>query len=100
METNSTEIRPFRIEIPQADLDDLNDRLARTRWPDELPGVGWTYGVPVGYLQGLADYWRTAYDWRDVRGEAQRVPAVHDRRSTGRTSTSCTCAHPNRTRCR
>jgi hypothetical protein len=34
------EIRPFRVEVPQADLDDLHDRLARTRWPDELPGVG------------------------------------------------------------
>ena len=40
-------INPFRINIPQADLDDLRDRLARTRWPDELPDVGWTYGVPV-----------------------------------------------------
>ena len=37
-----TGVRPFRIEIPQADLDDLRDRLARTRWPDELPGVGWS----------------------------------------------------------
>jgi len=45
--TNS--IRPFRINIPQADLDDLRDRLARTRWPDELPGVEWNYGVTVSY---------------------------------------------------
>ncbi|MGW4962893.1 epoxide hydrolase family protein [Nonomuraea sp. NPDC004186] len=65
MHTESTEIRPFRIDIPQADLDSLRDRLARTRWPDELPGVGWTYGVPVGYLKGLAEYWRTSYDWRE-----------------------------------
>jgi epoxide hydrolase len=42
-----TEIRPFRIDIPQRDLDDLHDRLARTRWPDELPGVGWERGVPL-----------------------------------------------------
>ncbi|MGV9381583.1 epoxide hydrolase family protein [Nonomuraea sp. NPDC003707] len=65
MHTESTEIRPFRIDIPQADLDSLRDRLARTRWPDELPDVGWTYGVPVGYLKGLAEYWRTSYDWRE-----------------------------------
>ncbi|WP_448004623.1 epoxide hydrolase family protein [Agromyces bauzanensis] len=64
MELNPTEIRPFRIDIPQDDLDDLKDRLARTRWPDELPGVGWTYGVPVDYLRGLAEHWRTSYDWR------------------------------------
>jgi len=61
---SDTSIRPFTIAIPQADVDDLHDRLARTRWPDELPGVGWSYGVPVGYLKELADYWRTTYDWR------------------------------------
>jgi pimeloyl-ACP methyl ester carboxylesterase len=58
------ELRPFRIEIPQADLDDLRDRLGRTRWPDELPGVGWDYGIPLGYVRDLAEYWRTSYDWR------------------------------------
>jgi epoxide hydrolase len=63
------EITPFRIEIPQADLDDLRDRVAATRWPDELPGVGWDLGVPLEYLKGLAEYWRTTYDWR--RDEAR-----------------------------
>ena len=57
-------IRPFRIAIPQAALDDLRDRLARTRWPDGLPGVGWSYGVPLDYIKGLATYWRSGYDWR------------------------------------
>lgn len=57
-------MRPFRIDVPQADLDDLHDRLARTRWPAQLPGGGWTRGVPVGYLRDLATYWRTRYDWR------------------------------------
>ncbi|MEV7133918.1 epoxide hydrolase family protein [Arthrobacter sp. NPDC093128] len=74
METNSTEIRPFRIQIPQAELDDLSDRLERTRWPDELPGVGWTYGVPVSYLQGLAYYWRTTYDWRTYEAKLNAFP--------------------------
>ena len=59
-----TEIRPTRIEIPQADLDDLQSRLERTRWPDELPGVGWDYGVPLDYVKDLVEYWRTGYDWR------------------------------------
>ena len=58
------EIRPFRLEIPQADLDDLHQRLDHTRWPDELPGVGWAYGAPLGYVRELADYWRNRYDWR------------------------------------
>jgi microsomal epoxide hydrolase len=40
-------IQPFRIDIPQADLDDLRARLAGTRWPDQLPGVGWDYGIPL-----------------------------------------------------
>ena len=74
MEINSTEIRPFRIQIPQPELDDLSDRLERTRWPDELPGVGWTYGVPVSYLQGLADYWRTSYDWRTYEAKLNAFP--------------------------
>jgi epoxide hydrolase len=59
-----SEITPFRVEIPQEDLDDLQARLARVRWPDELPGVGWDYGVPVDYVRELVDRWRTAYDWR------------------------------------
>jgi epoxide hydrolase len=37
---------------------------ARTRWPDEQPAPGWDYGVPLGYLRGLAEYWRDSYDWR------------------------------------
>ncbi|MEV5893985.1 epoxide hydrolase family protein [Nonomuraea fuscirosea] len=59
-----TTIDPFRIDVPQADLDDLRDRLGRTRWPDELPGIGWSYGVPTSYARELAEYWRTTYDWR------------------------------------
>ncbi|MEV1129641.1 epoxide hydrolase family protein [Agromyces sp. NPDC049794] len=74
METTGTEIQPFRIDIPQADLDDLNRRLAGTRWPDELPAVGWTYGVPVSYLQHLAEYWRTSYDWRAHEAKLNEFP--------------------------
>jgi pimeloyl-ACP methyl ester carboxylesterase len=61
--TNSA-ITPFRIETPQADLDDLRARLANTRLPAVLPGDGWAKGVPVTYLQELADYWADGYDWR------------------------------------
>jgi microsomal epoxide hydrolase len=63
-ESREAGIRPFRIDIPQADLDDLQARLARTRWPDQLPGVGWDYGIPLEYVKELAEYWRTSYDWR------------------------------------
>jgi microsomal epoxide hydrolase len=63
-ESSATEIRPFRIDIPQADLDDLRARLESTRWPDQLPDSGWDYGIPLDYVQQLAEYWRTSYDWR------------------------------------
>jgi pimeloyl-ACP methyl ester carboxylesterase len=72
--TSDAEIRPFRIDVPQADLDDLRDRLARTRWPDELPDVGWTRGVPLGYLQDLAAYWRDGYDWRKQEADLNQHP--------------------------
>ncbi|WP_119730865.1 epoxide hydrolase family protein [Thermomonospora amylolytica] len=65
-------ITPFRIDVPQADLDDLARRLDATRWPDQPEGVGWDYGVPVGYLRELAEYWRRDYDWR-----------AHERRLNG-----------------
>jgi epoxide hydrolase len=67
-------IRPFRIEIAQADLDYLRDRLTHARWPGELPGVGWTRGVPVEYLKELAEYWRTGYDWRAQEAGLNRYP--------------------------
>ena len=67
-------VRPFRIEIPQADLDDLNERLARTRFPDELPDVGWSRGVPLDYLKELAEYWRTSYDWREQEANLNELP--------------------------
>jgi pimeloyl-ACP methyl ester carboxylesterase len=54
---------PFRIEVPQAELDDLRNRLARTRWPEEPSEFGWSRRVPAGYLRELAEYWRTDYDW-------------------------------------
>jgi len=63
-ESSPSEIRPFRIDVPQATLDDLRDRLARVTWPDELPGVGDAYGVPVSFVRPLAEYWRAGYDWR------------------------------------
>jgi pimeloyl-ACP methyl ester carboxylesterase len=68
------EVQPFRIDIPDAALDDLRDRLARTRWPDELPGAGWAYGVPLGYLRELAEYWRAGYDWRAQEARLNQFP--------------------------
>jgi pimeloyl-ACP methyl ester carboxylesterase len=74
MTSSEADIRPFRIEVPQADLDDLRDRLARTRWPDELPGAGWAYGIPLAYTRELAEHWRTSYDWRRHEARLNEFP--------------------------
>jgi epoxide hydrolase len=57
-------MRQFHIDVPQADLDDLQRRLDMTRWPDEVPDVGWERGIPPAYLREIVEYWRTEYDWR------------------------------------
>jgi len=69
-----SDIVPFRTDVPQADLDDLRDRLARSRWPDEIAGVGWSRGVPLGYLKDLAEYWETSYDWRKQEAMLNEFP--------------------------
>ncbi|ROO86050.1 pimeloyl-ACP methyl ester carboxylesterase [Actinocorallia herbida] len=67
-------IEPFRIAVPQADLDDLADRLSRTRWPNEVADAGWDYGFPLARLKELAEYWRTGYDWRAHEAELNELP--------------------------
>jgi pimeloyl-ACP methyl ester carboxylesterase len=68
------EIQPFRIQIPQADLDDLRSRLARTRWPSEIAGAGWQRGVPLDYLKELTAYWENEYNWRAAEAELNQYP--------------------------
>src|ERR687895_740279 len=67
-------VRPFQVSIPKADVEDLQERLARTRWPDELPGVGWSRGVPLGHLKELAEYWQNGYDWRQWETKLNEYP--------------------------
>jgi epoxide hydrolase len=76
VDRTDAEIRSFRVDIPQADLDDLADRLARTRWPDELPEVGWSRGVPLDYIKELAEYWREGYDWRKWEAKLNELPQL------------------------
>lgn len=61
--STGSDIRPFRIDIPQADLVDLRDRLARTRFAPPAPGDSWDYGMPTGYLRDFVDYWQQDFDW-------------------------------------
>jgi pimeloyl-ACP methyl ester carboxylesterase len=67
-------IQPFRIAISDADLADLNDRLTRPRFPQQLPGAGWQRGVPVDYLRGLVDAWRSDFDWRAQEAKLNAFP--------------------------
>ncbi len=67
---------PFRIAVPEAALDDLKERLGRTRWPDEAPGSGWSRGVPREYLRDLADDWQHHYDWRRHEARLNAYPQL------------------------
>ncbi len=66
--------RPYTIHVSDAVLDDLRQRLERTRWPEQLDGVGWDYGSSVAYARELCDYWRTEYDWREQEARLNRLP--------------------------
>src|SRR5919106_4902812 len=55
---------PFTIAVPEEVLVDLRQRLARVRWPDDIPGTGWQYGTHLAYLKELVAYWYHDYDWR------------------------------------
>jgi pimeloyl-ACP methyl ester carboxylesterase len=70
----NTEIRPFHAEIPESDLHDLQARLERVRWPDELAGVEWSYGVPLDYVRELVEHWRTSFDWRAQEARLNAQP--------------------------
>lgn len=65
---------PFRIDIPQADLDDLASRVANTRRPSQVPDVGWSRGVPVPWLDTLLEQWVTSYDWRATEARLNAHP--------------------------
>jgi microsomal epoxide hydrolase len=58
-----TKPTPFTLHVPDADIADLRDRLARTRFPDSAPGEPWAFGSDVAYVRELAEYWRTGFDW-------------------------------------
>ncbi|MEU3064473.1 epoxide hydrolase family protein [Streptomyces subrutilus] len=67
-------LHAFRLDVPQRELDDLGERLARVRWPDELPGVGWAYGIPLERMRPLVEYWRDGYDWRAAEARLNSWP--------------------------
>jgi microsomal epoxide hydrolase len=67
-------MRPYTIAVPDAALDDLRNRLANTRWPTAVDGIGWDRGTDIDYLRDLVAYWRDGYDWRAREAELNRLP--------------------------
>jgi hypothetical protein len=63
----SLQVKPFTIAIGDDQLEDLARRLQGTRWPDALEGASWDDGTDRGFLQRLAQYWQTGFDWRRRR---------------------------------
>ena len=69
-----SDIRAFRIDVPQADLDDLKERLTNARFPDAEPVDDWSQGIPLRYVQELCAYWQGDYDWRATEARLNRLP--------------------------
>lgn len=73
-ERDDLRVRRFRVAVPAEELNDLHDRIRRTRWPESWSDEGWTRGVPIDYLRHLADYWLNDYDWPRAEAELNAIP--------------------------
>ena len=62
-------IQPFTAQIPEASLEDVRERLSRTRWPEALPDARWGYGADLDTVKEYAEYWRTTFDWRAIEAK-------------------------------
>lgn len=67
-------ITPFTIAVPDAVLTNLRERLAKTRWPDQIPGSGWQHGPDTAYVKALCEHWRTGFDWRAQEARLNQWP--------------------------
>jgi len=68
-------VQPFRIDVSREVLGDLHQRLARTRWVDDLDDKGWKYGLSIPYMRESTAYWQTQFDWRAQERTATRSSA-------------------------
>jgi epoxide hydrolase len=71
---SADEVTPFRVEVAEVALDDLRERLARTRWSEAETVDDWSQGVPLAYLQDLCRYWADGYDWRATEARLNTLP--------------------------
>jgi epoxide hydrolase len=70
-------IRPFKIQVSEADLEDLKKRLRATRWPDPQTVPDWSQGIPLDYVQKICEYWARDYDWRKIEARLNALPQFH-----------------------
>jgi hypothetical protein len=92
-------VSPFRIDVPQEDLDNLRRRIADTQWPDKETVADESQGVQLATMQELARYWATDYDWRKVEAQLNALPQFITE-IAGLTFTSFTFVRNTRMRCR
>ena len=76
---DKTAIRPFQVNVPEAELTELRRRINSTRWPDRETVTDESQGVPLATIQELARYWATDYDWRKIEAKLNVAAAVHHR---------------------
>src|SRR5690242_12384044 len=67
-------MEPYRVSVPQEQLDDLTQRLRRTRWPEPETVLDWSQGMPLAYARELCAYWADRYDWRRLESELNAIP--------------------------
>ena len=79
MSKASTEVSEFQIDIPEDEIIDLKNRLARTRWPDAETPDGWSQGLPLEYHQAFCKYWETDYDWYKSQKKLNQFPQFKSR---------------------
>ncbi len=70
-------IQAFQLPYSESAVQDLRERIARTRWPDTIPGSGWEYGFDLAYLQRICRYWCEEFDWK---AEIGRLASLHHMR--------------------
>jgi hypothetical protein len=70
-------VRPFTVAISDSEIEDLKQRLARTRWPNPETVADWSQGVRLDNAKSLIDYWEREYDWRRFESELNRFPQFH-----------------------
>ena len=67
-------MKPFKVRISPSVLEDLKDRLKRTRWPDEISGSGWSYGANLTFMKELVAYWQDEFDWNKQEKNLNQLP--------------------------